>query len=144
MSVDRILEIVRGIEAFAGRVDGALDLARLQRQNQLPQTTPAAFVIPAGLMGRDPDTVTGLYRQTYIETVAVVIVLRHHDDPRATRSGDVLNGICWDVIGAVAGVEFGETCSQAVFRRGGLVSLTDGAAVYQLEFALQDQMRIQR
>lgn len=144
MQLDTILERVKAIPAFQGRVQGALQLARLQQQNQLPQVTPAAFVIPTGISGGAVTAVTGLYRQTIGEAVAVVIVVRSADDPRHGRAGDPLAAACWDVIHALAGTEMGDIDGQLQFRRGWLVSLADGAAVYQLDFELQDQLRIQR
>lgn len=145
MQIDAITDLVKAIPAFGGgRVQGALQLAHLQRQNQLPQVTPAAFVIPTGLAGRNVDSVTGLYRQAYVETVAIVIVIRTADDPRSARALDPLDAICWDVIHALAGVEMGGSLGQLQFRRGFLVSLADGAVTYQLDFDLQDQMRISR
>ena len=144
MQLDVILDLVKAIPAFQGRVQGALQLARLQSQNQLPQTTPAAFVIPTGLTGGRVDAVTGLYRQTVGESVAVVVVIRSADDPRSTRAMDPLSAVCWEVIHALSGIEMGEISGQLQFRRGFLVSLADSAAVYQLDFDLQDQMRIPR
>ena len=144
MQIDMILDLVKAIPAFQGRVHGALQLARLQSQNQLPQATPAAFVIPTGLTGGRVDAITGLYRQTVGEAVAVVVVIRSADDPRSTRAMDPLSAVCWEVIHALSGIEMGEISGQLQFRRGFLVSLADSAAVYQLDFDLQDQMRIPR
>ena len=144
MRLDLIMDLVQTVPAFQGRVQGALQLARLQQQNQLPQTTPAAFVIPTGLTGGAVTAMTGLCRQTVGESVAVVIVIRSADDPRSTRTVDPLAAVCWDVIHALAGIEMDDATGQLVFRRGWLVSLADSAAVYQLDFDLQDQMRISR
>lgn len=144
MQLDAIIDLVRAIPAFQGRVQGALQLARLQQQNQLPQVTPAAFVIPTGLTGGNVTALTGLYRQTVGESVAVIIVIRSADDPRSARAMDPLSAVCWDVIHALAGIEMGGVDGQLQFRRGFLVSLADSAAVYQLDFDLQDQMRIPR
>lgn len=144
MQLDTIIDLVKAVPAFQGRVQGALQLARLQQQNQLPQVTPAAFVIPTGLTGGAVTSVTGLYRQTVGEALAVVIVIRSADDPRSARAADPLAAVCWDVIHALAGIEMGEATGQLVFRRGFLVSLADSAAVYQLDFDIQDQMRIPR
>lgn len=144
MQLDTIIDLVKAVPAFQGRVQGALQLARLQKQNQLPQVTPAAFVIPTGLTGGKVDSVTGLYRQSVGESVAVVIVIRTADDPRSARTVDPLSAVCWDVIHALSGIEMGGIDGQLQFRRGFLVSLADSAAVYQLDFDLQDQLRISR
>lgn len=144
MQLDAIISLVNAVPALQGRVDGALQLSHLQSQNQLPQTTPAAFVIPAGLLGQRVDSITGLYRQTLKEAVAVVIVMRSADDPRSTRSRDPLSALCWEVIHHLAGREMGGSAGELQFDRGFLVSMADGAAVYQLEFSLHDQLRITR
>lgn len=144
MQIDRIIDLVKTVPAFQERVQGALQLARLQQQNQLPQVTPAAFVIPTGMNARDVDSASGIYRQSYTETVAVVIVMRSADDPKSSRSIDPLAAVSWDVIETLAGVEAGGINGQLQFRRGFLVSMADGAAVYQLDFDMQDQLRIRR
>lgn len=144
MQLDTIIDLIKEIPAFQGRVQGALQLARLQQQNQLPQVTPAAFVIPTGLTGGNVTAISGIYRQSVGESVAVVIVIRSADDPRSARAADPLAAICWEVIHALAGIEMGDIDGQLQFRRGYLVSLADSAAVYQLDFDLQDQMRIPR
>ncbi len=144
MQLDAIETLVKAIPGFGGRVSGVLELARLQRQNQLPQTTPAAFVSPAGLVGGAADVISGLYRQSYRETVAVTIVMRSSDDPRSNRSRDPLNALRWEVIHALAGIEMGGTGGQLRFDRDFLVSTADGAAIYQLEFSVGDQLRIAR
>lgn len=144
MQIETVLDLVKAVPAFQGRVSGALQLAQLQRQNQLPQVTPAAFVIPTGMSGGRVDSVAGVYRQTVGETVAVVIVMRSADDPRSARSLDPLAAVCLELIQALAGIEMGGVDGQLQFRRGFLVSLADGAAVYQLDFDLSDQLRIAR
>lgn len=144
MQLDTIIDLVKTVPAFQGRVQGALQLARLQQQNQLPQVTPAAFVIPTGLTGGAVTAVTGLYRQTVGESLAVIIVIRSADDPRSARAVDPLAAICWDVIHMLAGLEMDDAVGQLTFRRGFLVSLADSAAVYQLDFDLSNQMRIPR
>lgn len=144
MQLDTIIDLVKAVPAFQGRVQGALQLSRLQQQNQLPQVTPAAFVIPTGLTGGKVTAMTGLYAQTVGEAVAIVIVIRSADDPRSARAADPLAAVCWDVIHALSGVVMGDIDGQLVFRRGFLVSLADNAAVYQLDFDLSDQMRIPR
>lgn len=144
MQLDTILDLVKAIPAFQGRVQGAMQLARLQSQNQLPQVTPAAFVIPMGLTGGAVTALSGHYAQTVGEEVAVVVVIRTADDAKSSRAVDPLAAVCWDIIHALAGIEMGGVNGQLQFRRGYLVSMADAAAVYQLEFSLSDQLRIPR
>lgn len=144
MLLDRIIDLVRSVPAFQDRVHGAMQLARLQQQNHLPEVTPAAFVIPTGLTGGTVSAISGLFTQTVGESVAVVIVMRSADDPQSSSSIDPLAAVCWDVIHTLAGIEMADVVGQLVFRRGFLVSFADSAAVYQLDFEISDQMRIPR
>lgn len=142
--LDDVIALLRSdLPDFKGRVEGALQLANLLRQNALPQVTPAAFVVPVGVDGGRVDAITGLYVQTYTEALAVVVVLRGAE-PTGGRLRDQLNALSWSVIELLAGREVGENRGQLVLRRAFLASMTDGAIVYQIEFSLQDQMRLSR
>lgn len=138
--IDRIKATCPGLSA---RVEGAAALAALMRSNALPQVTPAAHVVPLGLTAGRAETATGAYRQDIESLVGVLITLR-----TAGRTGGEalpdLDDLLQDVIGALAG--WGPTEAMGVFRlaRGQLVTMAAGTLVYQLDFALPDQLRIAR
>ena len=64
------------VPQLAGRVKGAADLAALMRDNQLPQQTPAAHLLPLGLQGGRGESGAGLYTQMVEEAVGVVLSFR--------------------------------------------------------------------
>ena len=132
------------VPALKSRVEGALQLASLLQNNALPQATPAAFVIPAGISGGASEVITGLYRQSYSQSLAVVLVLRDRDSPKGQRALDPLDELCWQVITALAGREMGDASDVLSLRRAFLASMSEGAVVFQIEFSLSDHMRIDR
>lgn len=131
-----------GVPALTGRVEGAIAFAELMRQNSLPQVTPAAFVLPLGMQGGAVDAVTGLFRQEVREIVGVMLVLRSF-----SRTGDKavpeLDTLIDAVVSVVAGAEMPGAIGVFSVARGSIVSMTAGTIVYQLEFQLSDQLRIQ-
>lgn len=129
------------VAALAGRVRGAADLAQLQRDNRLPQVTPAAHVLPLGLLPSSADAATGFFTQNFDHVVGVVLTLRTGDGTGAGSLGD-LEALIGAVIAALAG--WRTAGASGVFRlvRGSIVTMTGGALVYQLDFAITDQLRI--
>ncbi len=137
--------IVTRIEAhvpeLAGRVRGAAELAALMRDNQLPQQTPAAHVLPLGLQGGRGESGAGLYTQVVEEAIGVVLTFRALG-AEATAALAGVREIVRGVIAAIAG--WGPDDMPGVFRlvRGGIVRMAGGTLVYQLDFAITDQLRI--
>lgn len=129
------------VPELTGRVEGAAAFAELQRQNALPQVTPAAFVIPLGLQGGAADAVAGLFRQEVQEIVGVMLTLRSF-----SRTGEQalpeLDALVAKVVAAVAGYAPADAVGSFRLLRGALVSMSAGTIVYQLEFSLSDQLRI--
>lgn len=139
-------EVMARVEAcdavFAGKVDEAAKLSELMSRNQLPPVTPAAFVIPLALRGGRADAATGLFRQAVEHVVSVIIVVRVAGDATGRQGKQLLEPLKWKVIEAIAG--WGPDEAIGVFRlaRGELATLASGAIVYQLDFILDDQLRI--
>lgn len=129
------------VPEFSGRIEGAGEFAALMRQNALPQVTPAAHVLPLGLRGGQGQAAAGAFRQEVEEVVAVLITLRAHSRTGAEALPD-LDALIRKVITAIAG--WGPDDAIGVFRlsRGQLVSMSAGTMLYQLDFALTDQLRI--
>lgn len=138
-------EIIARLKANAPslhtRVEGAANLSELMRTNSLPQVTPAAHVIPLGLQGLTASAMTGAFVQELRETIGVVISIRSHD-----RSGKkALEGvekILKEVISAIAGWAPEEEVGVFTVNRGGIVRMSNGTFVYQLDFSITDQLRI--
>lgn len=124
-------------------VEGAAALEELRRQNRLPQVTPAAFVIPLGLAGRDVQySSAGIFAQMVEEVVGVILIIRS-DQPSGARVLDRLDTFVDATVAAIAG--WAPTSTTDLFRlvRGNNVPAGPGTVVYQIDFALTDQLRIQ-
>jgi len=132
------------VPEFSGRVSGAADLAALQRANALPQTTPAAHVIPSGLAAGPDSALLGYFRQDVRRLYTVVLTWRIADPLGSRRITDV-ESLIEAVVQALSGWT-PDPSTTSVFRmvRAQLLSFRDGAMVYGLDFALPDQVRIIR
>lgn len=141
MIPDVIARLKAQVPALEGRVEGAAELATLMRQNALPQVTPAAHVVPLGLQGGRADAAAGLFRQDVDSLVGVMLTLRTNSRTGGAQLPD-LTGLIDAVIAALAGWD--PPGAIGVFRlsRGQLVTMAAGTLVYQLDFALADQLRI--
>lgn len=140
-----LAERLETIPVLAGRVHGAARLATLLSTGGLPQVTPAAFVLPLGIRGGTPDAVTGLYRQGIDRLWGVLLAARHAGDATGAAAHADLEPLIEATIAAIAG--WGPDDAFGTFRlvKGELASLSAGGALtYQLDFAIEDQLRIAR
>lgn len=142
MLVDAVIARINGqVPVLSGRTEGAASFADLMRQNALPQVTPAAHVLPLGLQGGAADAGSDIFRQAFDEVVAVVLTYRSHDRTGGRAVGEI-DGIIRQLIEAIVG--WGPDEAIGVFRlaRAALISMSAGTIVYQIEFAITDQLRI--
>lgn len=142
----RIEEVRARVEEFvpelANRLEGAGRFAELIENNRLPQQTPAGFVLPGGLTGGTAQASVGMFVQNFRETVIVVVVVRVAGDALAMRAIDEASPIIRKVVNAVAGWGPADAPGIFVLERGELVGAKDGALVFQIDFSLDDQLRI--
>lgn len=129
------------VATLKDRIDGAADFAELMRKNQLPQVTPAAFILPLGLRGARAEASTGAFVQDVTETIGVLLVLRTHSGT-GDRALPELDALIASVIAALAGWAPGDETGVFTLTRGQLVNMQAGTIVYQLDFAINDQLRI--
>jgi len=127
---------------LAGRIDTASAFARLVEHKQLPQQTPAAFVLPGSISGGLAQLASGLFRQAVTETVSIVLCVRVAGDARGDRSIDEITPLLRSVVGAICGWAPANCPGQFVLLSGQLVGTQDSCLVYQLDFSLDDQLRI--
>jgi len=130
------------VAGFAG-IEEAADLAALMKAGTLPQKSPWGFVLPAGFTGGAADAMTGLFRQPYEPVISVVIVVRTIDDPKARKALATIDGLVEASLTRICG--WAPESAIGVFRamRGRLVDVTASGVFYQIDFALQDQLRIE-
>jgi len=121
-------------------VEGAANLAALMASNGLPQQTPAAHVVTLGIQGGDEEAAAGAFVQSVTEVVGVIVTWRMVvQTDRAVADVETLID---EITQAVAGWE--PEGAMAPFRllRGQLVTMNKGTLVYQLDFAIPNQLRI--
>lgn len=140
---DLVARIATTVPHLAKRVETAAELSELVRRKALPQASPYAFVLPAGLQPRNSgEAGAGLFVQNVDETFSVVLFVRASGDITGGRSLPTIDALVWALIEAVCG--WGPDDAVGVFhlRRGQLLSAEAGAVIYQLDFGLQQQVRI--
>lgn len=133
---------LEAIPALAGRVQGAAKLAELTQRGAAAQADRAAFVLPLGLRGGQADATAGLFRQQIDQLVGVVLMVRNLGDATGEKAAGELEELVDDVIRAIAGWAPDEAIGVFVLVKGELISIAAGTITYQLDFALQDQLRI--
>ena len=138
---DVIARLQDRVPDLSGRIEGAAHFAQLQAQNQLPHVTPAANVISTGLQGGVPDAASGLFRQSFDETIGVILTFRNAPG-KGERALDRVDTIKLAVIEAICGWAPEEMVGVFRLVRGAIVSFAAGTLVYQIEFAAGDQLRI--
>ncbi len=140
---DVISRIGAKVAPLAGRVEGAAELTELVREDALPNITPAAYVLPLGLRGGQPDAAAGLFRQAFEAFVGVVLVIDSAGDVTGAGALPTMDELVDQVVAAMCGWGPGNAVG-GVFQlsRGALVSLSRGTIIYQLDFAIEDMLRI--
>jgi hypothetical protein len=145
MSTDALVARLKArVAALEERVEGAAELTELVNQNALPNRTPAAYVLPLGLRAGQADAATGLFRQAIGELVGVLLIIRSAGDVTGQRALPTMHSLVADVVNAVCGWGPDGNVVGGVFQlsRGALVSLNRGTIIYQLDFAVDDMLRI--
>lgn len=139
---DLIQRLKDRVPDFSGRVEGAANLAELMTQGGLSQVTPAANVMSVGLQGGQPDVGAGLYRQSFEEVFGVVLIFRNNS-PTGKRAFETWEATKQAVILAVAGWSPEGVLGTFRLARGTIVNFAAGTLVYQIDFAIGDQLRIE-
>lgn len=140
----RLAERLALVEAFAGRIHSAGKLSTLLKTNQLANFGVAAFELPLGVTGGEVDAMAGLYRQRVRWLDGVLVSVPSHDDPTGARAVAQLEPLISAVIEAIAGWGPTEEFGAYELVKGELASLEAGAVTYQLDFAIEDQLRFNR
>jgi hypothetical protein len=130
------------VPALTGRVEEVADLTALVREGALPPHSPACFVVSLGFDAQKADAVTGMFRQTLNDVIGVVLVVQALGDPKARRAQGTIDELKKDLLAKLAGWKPASAIGVFEPRRGRLVSVTQGAVIYQIEFGLNTQLRI--
>lgn len=142
--MDPVAERLSSIAGLAGRIYGAAKLSQLMASNQLAQVTPAGFVLPLGLVGGRVDAATGMFRQGIERLTGVLLVVRAAGDATGAAALMTLEPLIDAVIGRMCGWSPDSNAVGGDYRlaRGELLGLATGTLTYQLDFAIEDQLRI--
>lgn len=127
------------IAELQGRIEGAAELSRVMQSGALPGL--AVYLLPLGLQGAAADAAAGMYRQSYRETLGVMLVMGSNDRA-GERALKRLRTLIFEVVEALAGWQPGDELGVFELTRGALVNLRTGHVGYQIDFTIPDQLRI--
>ena len=130
------------VTELAGKLGNAVGFADLVEHGSVPPVTPYCFILPGGLRGGTADTATGVFRQPFQETVSVVLMERVAADPLSVKGMGKLTPLAEDIIQCVAGWAPDNAIGVFELVQAELVGATRGVLVFQIDFALNDQLRI--
>ncbi|WP_316200407.1 MULTISPECIES: hypothetical protein [unclassified Bradyrhizobium] len=130
------------VSDLAGRVEGIADLAALVAEGALPQREVTAFVVPLGFDDRGGDSATSVHTQMLENAIGVVLCIKALGDTKARRALPPIERLTDSVLHAVAGWAPDDVAGVFRVTRGRLLSAEKGLVLYQLDFALQDQLRV--
>ncbi len=130
------------VAALTGAIDFIADLASLIQQGALPQREVCAFVIGLGFDGGKAEAAVNAFTQGLTQSVGVVLCVKALGDAKAQKAVPTIDALSQSVIEAVAG--WGPSTAPGVFTvsRGRLLNADKGLLLYQIDFALVDQLRI--
>ena len=137
-----IARIEDSVPELTGRVEGLAQLSLLLGNNEVPQVTPAAFVIPLGLDAGEQIDATSVHEQLVTESIGVVIVIDYAGDHHGASALPGAETLVNQVINAVTGWQSDPQSLNFSLRRGRLLSANNGTMFYQLDFSIQYLLRI--
>ena len=130
------------VPELTGRIENAGKFAELIERKKVPQVTPAAFVLPAGITGGKAEALSGAFIQGFREVVSVVLFVRVAGDPTSARAIDEATPIVRKVVMTIAGWSPEDATGIFVLGQAELIGATGGALTFQIDFELDDQLRI--
>ena len=142
--MSRLAPFLSTVQGLRGRIYGATDLAALQKSNLVGSVSPAAYTLPLGVGGGEADAATGLYRQPIYWLDGVLLVVMVAGDAPGGKAQQQMEPLIMDTINAIAGQDVDGMIGTYRLAKGELVGLAAGVLSYQLDFAIEDQLRIVR
>lgn len=139
-SLEAVIERLKQLPpAVLRSVDGIADMQAIMNSNRLPQITPAAHVVPAGLRAGARQDTAGGYVQPVVEVVGIVITIRGNNAQGKAALAD-LKAIILPVMDHLIGWS-PEGFDQMEFSSGTTVRLDAEGLVYLLEFTIPTHLR---
>lgn len=130
------------VDALAGRIEFVADLTALVSAGAMPQRDVTAFVLPLGFDDQGGRSASGLHTQILADQVGVLICVKYAGDAKARSALPKIDTLSAAVIRAVAGWAPADSVGVFAVKRGRLVSVANGLALFQLDFQITDQLRI--
>lgn len=144
MLVDDVIKRLQAeVPAFVA-VEAAAELAAVLKGGGAPNRTPAAFVVSAGLRVREADAVTGLYRQSIVESTIVLLVAGRAGDGRGGAASGRVEPLRDAIILALAGWSPPDAFGPIELSGARLVDFVAGTVFYEVSFDTPQQLRIER
>lgn len=132
------------VPALKGGVEYIAELAALLESGGAPQRDVAAFVVNLGMDDRGGDAAAGMHTQMIGTTIGVVLCVRSRGDAKAKRAIPTVDALVKQTIDAVAGwAPTDDYTGVFSVARGRQLPLVAGLIVYQLEFTIDDQLRVE-
>ncbi|WP_297772682.1 hypothetical protein [uncultured Roseovarius sp.] len=129
------------VPELTGRVDGGRAFVDLIRSKKLPARSIAAYVFPSGIQGARADAASGAYTQMLTHRTSIVLFVQSFDRTGSTAL-DRIDALLMRVVRGIAGWAPGDEVGVYRFERGQLVESGAGRLAYQLDFSIDDQLRI--
>ena len=136
-----IARISEAVPQLSSRVEGAAELAALMGSNEMPQATPAAYVVPLGFDAGPQRDATGIHEQMVTESFGVVIVIDYAGDATGAAALPEIEDMVEAVRAALKGWQPVSAIDALSLRRGRLVDLRNGTVFYQLDVSLTQNDR---
>src|SRR5438270_3591940 len=130
------------VAVLKGAVQYVADLAALIAANAMPQREVTAFVVPSGFDGSEGQSTVNAHTQMLNRAVSVVLAVKALGDAGADKAVPRIDVREKAVLAAVAGWAPDNTVGVFNAIKGRLVSIESGIVLYQIDFALKDQLRI--
>lgn len=127
-----------------GRVEFVAALAILVEQGALPQHEVCAFLVPLGFDDRGGESMANMHTQMLSEQFGVILCVKALGDTSAKRALPTIDALKDNVLHALVGWAPDNVIGVLRATRGRLVSVSKGLVIYQIDFAVQDQLRIER
>jgi len=127
---------------LAGRVEEVADLAVLVQKGGLPNRSPVAFVVDLGFDGGAADAAVNAFRQRVDNAIGVILYVEAAGDLKRRRALPTIDALKDALLDAVCGWAPADAIGDFTVRRGRLLSVAAGGVLYQIDFAIQDQLRV--
>lgn len=139
--LDQVAErIGQGIATLTGRVETAAAFAALTASGELPDATPAAFVVPLGFNASPRASATAHVQATY-ETIGVILVASYPGDATAARAMPDVADLVNRIAALIAGWAPEGSIDNFDVTRGRLIDIRQGTVFYQIDFTIQGTLR---